>query len=128
MLIITHYLGSFKYAYISVESTNGAGFYIFAVIFLVSIILCFLIPPVFPKKFVKPVVYSSAVLAFAILCATLIYPRILFKNSARFAYYSDDKNQNIIMFQNYDYVDIIAENGAAHINAIILTHYHKRHV
>jgi len=83
-------------------------------------------------------------LAFVILCAALIYPRMIFKDSVRFAYYSDDKNQNMILFQDYDSVDIIditygaqahikptfdimIENGAAHINSIILTHYHKRH-
>ena len=144
MLIITRYLGSFKYAYISVESTGGTGFYIFAVIFLILIVLCFILPKIFAKKLVKPVLYASVILTFLIMCANLIYPRVIFKDSARFAYYSDYKNQNIIIFhKNYDCADIvdftygtqshikpvfdiITENGASHINSIILTHYHKR--
>ena len=146
LLNITHFLGSFKYASVSVESTGGTGFYILAVIFFVLISLCFLIPPIFKRKLVKPVLYLSTLLTFLIMIFTLIYPRILFKDSLRFAYYSDDKNQNIIMFyKDYDYADIIdftygtqshikpvfdiiTENGASHINSIILTHYHKRHV
>jgi len=80
------------------------------------------------------------------MCGTLIYPRIIFSDSIRLAYYSDDKNQNIILFQkDYDSVDIIditrgtqahvnpiydiiLENGAVRINSIILTDYRKRHV
>jgi len=150
-LDITNWLGSFKYAYISVESTNGTGFYIFAIVFLVLVILCFLFAasetstnPV--KKLIKPAVYSVTALAFLMLCGTLIYPRIIFNDSLKFAYYSDNKNQNIILFQkDYDSADIIdithgtqahikpvydiiLENGAVHINSIILTDYRKRHV
>ena len=142
LLIITNYLGSFKYSYISVESTNGTGFYIFSAVFLVLVILCFL-PS---KKSVKRIVYTSTILAFLVMSGTLIYPRILFKDSARFAYYSDDRNQNIILFhKDYDYADIIdithgtlghvnpvcdiiAQNGALYINSIVLSDYRKRHV
>ena len=146
MLVITNYLGSLKYAYVSVESTNGTGFYIFAVIFLILVILCFLVPLITAKKYTKSILYSLTALVFLIMCGTLIYPRIIFKDSIRFAYYSDDKNQNIILFQkDYDSVDIIdithgtqshimpvydiiSENGAMRINSIILTDYRKRHV
>lgn len=146
MLVITKYLGSFKYASISVESTNGTGFYIFAFIFLVLVILCFLVPKISAKKFIKPVLYSFTALAFLVMSVVLVYPRIIYKDSLRLAYYSDDKNQNIILFQkDYDSVDIIdmthgtqshirpvydiiLENGAVHINSVILTDYRKRHI
>jgi len=80
------------------------------------------------------------------MAGTLIYPRIIFKDSVRFAYHSDYRNQNIIIFnRDYDSADIIdmthgnlghirpvynimAENGALHINSIILTDYRRRHV
>ncbi|MCL1857830.1 MAG: ComEC/Rec2 family competence protein [Oscillospiraceae bacterium] len=146
LINIANYLGRFKYAYISVESTNGTGFYIFAVIFLVLIILCFLIPKISAKKLIKFSVYFMAALAFLIMSGSLVHPRIIFKDSLRIAYYSDDKNQNIILFQkDYDYVDIIdithgtqshikpvydiiLENGAIRINSVILSDYRKRHV
>ena len=150
LLILTKILASFKYSYISVESTNGTGFYIFSAVFLIFVIFCLLLPPLFSesriKKIIKPVLYSLTALSFLFLAGSLIYPRIIFKNSARFAYYSDDKNQNIIMFHNdYDYADIIdithgttshvrpvynimTQNGALKINSVILTDYRKRHV
>ena len=146
LLYITNILGSFKYSYIAVESTKPTGFYIFSVIFLLLIILCFIIPKISAKKFIKPVLFSLSAIVFVIMTLSLIYPRIIFKNSVRLAYYSDDKNQNIILFQkDYDSVDIIdithgtqshiksvydiiTENGALNINSIILTDYRKRHV
>ena len=157
LIIAAHWLGSFKYSYISVESTagfadGGNGFYIFSAILLVLIILCFIMPPMFLgsklkfRKYIKPVLYSSTVLVFIIMIGALIYPRILFADSARFAYYSDGKNQNIILFQkDYDSADIIdithgtqahvkptykiiIENGALNINSITLSDYRKRHV
>ena len=150
LLYITNYLGSFKYSYISVNSTNGTGFYILSVILLALILLCFIIPPMFAgtkaSKIVKSVLYSSAVLIVPLMIAMLIYPRILFeKDSVRAAYYSDSQNQNIILFHNdYDSADIIdithgylspvrptydiiTQNGAMCINSIILTDYRKRH-
>jgi len=70
----------------------------------------------------------------------------LFADSARFAYYSDYRNQNIILFHgDYNSVDIIdmthgtaapvraaydimRANGAVNIDSIVLTHYRRQHV
>jgi len=150
LLYINEKLAALKYGYISVESTNGTGFYIFASLFLSLVVLCFITPQILTglkiKKIIKPVLYISTILIFLAMAGTLIYPRIIFKDTVRFAYYSDDKNQNIIMFQkDYDSVDIIdmthgtqshirsvyeiiTENGALRINSVILTDYRKRHV
>jgi hypothetical protein len=80
------------------------------------------------------------------MAGSLVYPRLLFRDSVRIAYYSDDANQNIIIFQgDYDSADIIdithgtlshirpvydiiRENGAMRINSITLTGYRRRHV
>ena len=150
LIYITEYLASFKYSYISVESTNGTGFYIFSAILLVLVILCFLLPPFFAgsklRKYIKPVLFSSVILTLLIMAGSLIYPRIIYKDSVKFAYYSDEKNQNVIIFnKDYDYADIIDmthgtlshtkpvydiinENGAMYINSVTLTDYRKRHV
>ena len=153
LLFFAKFFASFKYSYIAVNSTNADNFYIFALIFLIAVILCFYIASklaVFEEnkkiKRAKLVLYSSVAVTFIIMSAALIYPRVLFKDSARVAYYSDDKNQDIILFdKDYDSADIIdisdgtlshvpktydilAENGAVNINSIILTHYHKRHI
>ena len=150
LLAVTKYLGSFKYSYISVESTIGSGFYVCSVVFIVFVVLCFLAPPFFTgakaKKIVRAVLYSLTALALLVMAGTLIYPRILFGGSVRFAYYSDNRNQNIIIFNDdYDSVDIIdmthgtlshirpvyniiSGNGAMYINSVVLTDYRKRHV
>ncbi|MCL2815947.1 MAG: ComEC/Rec2 family competence protein [Oscillospiraceae bacterium] len=146
LLKLTKYLASFKYSYISVESTNKTGFYIFALVFLFCVILFFAMPKIHAKKFLKPIFGAVLVVSFAAMAASLIYPRIAFAQSVRAAYYSDDKNQNIILFQgDYDSADIVdfthgtrshvkpvydimLENGAVRINSVILTDYRKRHV
>jgi competence protein ComEC len=142
LLDITNYFGSLKYSYISVESTNGTGFYALSVVLFVLIILCFMIN----RSQKKWIPRAAAAAVLIIMAGTLIYPRILFKDSIRFAYYSDHRNQNIIIFgSNYDSVDIIdmthgnmahirpvydiiMQNGAMYINSIMLTDYRRRHV
>lgn len=146
LLGLTKYLASFKYSYISVESTNGTRFYMFALIFLFCVILFFAAPKMPEKKFLRPLLLAVLVSGFFAMSASLIYPRLSFAGSVRAAYYSDDKNQNIILFQSdYDAADIIdfthgtsshvgpvydimLENGAVRINSVILTDYRKRHV
>jgi hypothetical protein len=146
LLIFAKFFGSLKYSYISVESTNGTGFYVFSLIFLAFVVLCFVIPRISAKKFIKPVLGMAAALSFLAIAASLIYPRIAFADSVRAAYYSDYQNQNIILFQSdYDSADIIdithgtrshirqvydimLSNGAVRINSVVLTDYRKRHV
>ncbi|MCL2774726.1 MAG: ComEC/Rec2 family competence protein [Oscillospiraceae bacterium] len=153
LLFFAKFFASFKYSYIAVNSTNSDSFYIFALIFLTIVILCLYIISklaVFEEnikiKRARLILYSSVAVTFIIMTAVLIYPRILFKDSSRVAYYSDDKNQDIVLFdKDYDSADIIdisdgtlshvpktydmlVENGAVNINSIILTHYHKRHI
>ena len=138
LLSPANYLASLKYSYISVESTNFTGFYYFAAALIVMIIFCFL--------FKRRLLYFLTVIILIITSGTLIYPRIIFKDSVRFAYYSDYRNQNIIIFnKDYDSADIIdithgnlahirpvyniiSRNGAMRINSLILTDYRKRHV
>lgn len=158
LTLSAQFFSRFKYSYISVESTvTGDVFYIIALIFLITLILCLYInsklavfAPASTKnkknKRIKLSLYSTTAVMFIIMAAVLIYPRILFNDSVRIAYYSDDKNQNIILFnKDYDSADIIdishgtlshvgetynilPQNGAVNINSIILTHYHKRHI
>ena len=141
LLFLTNRLSSIPYSYISVESTGGTGFYAFALLFLALVISCFLVP-----KRIKPILGAGVALGFVFMVGSLIYPRIAFSESVRAAYYSDDKNQNIILFQgDYDSADIIdithgtrshvrpvyeimLENGAVNINSITLTDYRKRHI
>ncbi|MCL2159774.1 MAG: ComEC/Rec2 family competence protein, partial [Oscillospiraceae bacterium] len=146
LLLLAHWLASLKYSYISVESSGGSGFYVFALIFLFFVVLCLVAPKLSAKKVAKPILYAATVISFCVLVGSLVYPRIVFGGGARFAYYSDDKNQNIVMFEgDYDSADIIdmthgttshvlpvynmiLENGAVRINSITLADYRKRHV
>lgn len=139
---ICELMSSFEYAYISTGSTINIYFYIFCVIFLTAIILLILF---FKRKKFRKCLYIFASLAFILLVASQVYPRILFRDSVRFAYYSDYRNQNIILFHEdynsadiidmshgtaapvYETYNIIKENGAVNIRSIILTHYHRRH-
>jgi hypothetical protein len=142
LLAVTGFLGSFKYSYIPVESTNGTGFHLIAAVFLLAVILCFIIK----KPRISWIPRFTAVLLLVVLCGTLIYPRLYFADSLRVAYYSNYRNQSVIMFRDdYDYADIIdithgtlsharpvydimTQNGAMRINSVILTDYRKRHV
>ena len=146
LLALANYLGSLKYSYISVESTGGTGFYAFALVFLALVALCFMAPRMPAKKFMRPALGAAALLGFLAMAGSLAYPRIAFAESVRAAYYSDDQNQNMILFQSdYDSADIIdfthgtkshvkpvcdmmLSNGAVRINSITLTDYRKRHV
>ncbi|MCL1794720.1 MAG: ComEC/Rec2 family competence protein [Oscillospiraceae bacterium] len=146
LLFLANFFGSFAYSYISAESTGQTGFHIYSFVFLAVIALCFVLPKLSEKKFIKPVLGTALALCFFAMAASLIYPRISFAESLRVAYYSDDLNQNIILFQgDYDSADIIdmthgtkshvkpvfeimLSNGAVRINSIVFTDYRKRHV
>ena len=146
LLAIANWLGSFEYSQISVESTGGTGFYIYAALFLAVVVLCFVVPKMSAKKFVKPALAAALAVSFAIMAGSLVLPRLAFAESVRAAYYSDGKNQNIILFfGDHDSADIIdmthgtkshtrpvynimLENGAVHIDSVTLTDYRKRHV
>ena len=143
LINIVRFISSFEYAYISVQSTVNTYFHLFSIIFLSACILLILF---FKREKMRKYLYIFASLSFILLLASQIYPRILFNDSVRFAYFSDYRNQNIILFhRDYNSADIIdithgtaapvwatynilKANGAVNINSIVLTHYHWRHV
>ena len=142
LINICKFISSFEFAYIAVDSRIIPYFHVLSVIFL---FLCVLLILFYKRNKVRKYLYIFTSLVFILLCAVQVYPRIALKNTARFAYYSDYRNQNIVLFhQKYNYADIIdmthgtgapvyetyniiKSNGAVNINSIILTHYHRRH-
>ncbi|MCL2099388.1 MAG: ComEC/Rec2 family competence protein [Oscillospiraceae bacterium] len=139
---IIKFISSFEYAYISTASTVNTYFHVFSVLFLAAFILLIIF---FKRNKYRKLLCISVSLTFVLLFASQIYPRVLFSDTVRFAYYSDYRNQNIILFsQNYNSADIIdithgssapvygsynimTSNGAVNVDSIILTHYHRQH-
>jgi len=137
LINICKFISSFDYAYISTESTVNTYFHVFSVIFLCACVLLLLF---FKRNKFRKYLYIFVSLGFILLIASQVYPRALFKDTVRFAYYSDYRNQNIILFhQDYNSADIIdmthgtaapvfetykiiKANGAVNINSVILTH------
>jgi len=143
MISFTAFISSFEYSYISVRSTVNTYFHIFALIFLSA---CILLVLFFKREKMRRYLYIFAAVSVVLLLSSQIYPRVLFRNTVRFAYFSDYRNQNIIIFHgNYNSADIIdithgtaspvfetynilRANGVVNVNSIVLTHYHWRHV